>query len=93
MDSLKALLTTTAVNVTIICTAIIILAVVVIWWAESSSKDVTVWGIEVRIHESDQVRACRIIQSNTHDQLASLEGERQAQIRHRRETAFPLTSK
>src|SRR5215813_7764812 len=67
---------------------LIIIGVVVIvclggllFWAETSSKDIKFWGIEITVPESDGVKACRAIQAAFHEKALGLESDRQATYR------------
>jgi hypothetical protein len=75
-EALKALFQTTAANVAFVCLTILIIFATLIWEAETSRKDISVWGIDIKVHESDEVEACRAIQSSAHDQIAAVEKDR-----------------
>jgi hypothetical protein len=77
-ETLKALFQATATNVAIVCVTISIIFVMLILWAENSRKDISVWGIDIKLDESDEVQACRAIQSSASDQIAAIERDREA---------------
>jgi hypothetical protein len=52
-----------------------------LFWAETSSKDIKFWGIEIKVPESDGIKACRAIQAAFHEKALGLESERQATYR------------
>jgi hypothetical protein len=52
-----------------------------LFWAETSRKDIKFWGIEIKVPESDGIKACRAIQAAFHEKAVGLESERQATYR------------
>jgi hypothetical protein len=77
-EFLKAFFQTTATNVVIVCVAITLIVVYLALWAENSSKDISVWGINIKNPDSNEVQACRTIQTNASGQIAVIERERDA---------------
>jgi hypothetical protein len=49
--------------------------------AGTSSKDIKFWGMEIKVPESDAIKACRAIQAAFHEKALGLESERQATYR------------
>jgi hypothetical protein len=73
----------TAQNSTLMIIGVLVIVCLggLLFWVETSSKDIKVWGIEIKVPESDGIKACRAIQAAFHEKALGLEGERQATYR------------
>jgi hypothetical protein len=77
-DRLKTAEPPTAI---IFCAVGLIYVGVFAYWAETSSKNIKFWGVEITAPESDAIKACRAIQAAFHDKALGWESERQATYR------------
>ena len=60
---------------------VIICLGMLLYSAETSSKAIKFWGIEIKVPESDGIKACRALQAAFHEKALGLESERQATYR------------
>ena len=64
VKELKALVQKTTATKAVIVSVIVCVAIIIIVFklaqsAENSRKDISVWGLEIKIHDSDEVQALR----------------------------------
>jgi len=67
--------TTNAAKATIVCGTFLIVVIIFLGWLERTGETIKTWPPEISTPESEQMKACRTIQTAAHDEAQTLEHE------------------